>query len=341
MSGRCDVAIVGGGPVGLLLGCQLAQRGVAVRVLERELQPSTSSRAIGIHPPGLRCLAEVGVAEASISRGVCIQRALAFGDRRSLGGVSFTRVSGAYPFVLSLPQSETERVLSARLHELEPSVLQRGVEVTHVDDADGGSVLRLRSRADDALTNLHARFVVGCDGKHSCVREAAGIAYAGAPYQAHFVMVDTPDETPLGAAAAVFLGHAGLVESFPLPERLRRWVVAVTTPDPDPDPDQLARVINQRTGQRANCAAATMLSAFTAEHFLAACFARRHIALAGDAAHVLSPIGGQGMNLGWLDARQLAPALVEALARPAQRDLLLGRYAAITRRAARSATRRA
>lgn len=337
---RCDVAIVGGGPVGLLLGCLLVQRGLDVRVLERDLLPRSHSRAIGIHPPGLACLDQVGAATPLVARGIRVRRASAFGRRRLLGAISFDSLPGAYPFVLCVPQTETERVLAARLAALAPDVLRRGATV--VDLSPERSHVALQVRMPEGERVLRARFVVGCDGKHSAIRRASRIAFPGGAYRTpYFAMADLADRTPFGDEAAVFVSPEGLVESFPMPGGQRRWVVALDGRPPAATATLVAQLVAARTGHEAPAESATMVSSFCAERYLAERFVRGAVALAGDAAHVLSPIGGQGMNLGWLDAQRLAEQLSLALSMRTHAEAVLADYARSRRRAARSATRRA
>lgn len=340
MEERHDVAIVGGGPVGLLLGCLLSQRGLHVCVLERRGKPSAHSRSVGIHPPGLACLAEAGAAEPVLATGIRVRRGYAFGDARLLGKVSFGRLPSPYPFVLCVPQSETERALEQRLEALAPGALQRGHEVLACVGAAQGGRLEVRSATRDYT--VQARFVVGCDGKNSRVRQAARIAYPGGSYDEHFVMADLADDTPFGSDAAVFLTHDGVVESFPLPSGMRRWVVGLGRARPaDDGAGVVERLVAERTGQLARASTATMVSSFIPEHYLAEHFVQGSLVLAGDAAHVVSPIGGQGMSLGWLDAKLLADVLTTAVADDARAASLLAEYERTRRRAARAATRRA
>jgi 2-polyprenyl-6-methoxyphenol hydroxylase-like FAD-dependent oxidoreductase len=338
MDETCDVAIVGGGPVGLLLGCLLTQRGVEVRVFEPRAAPHAHSRAVGIHPPGLACLADVGAAEELIASGIRVQRGFALRGARVLGEVSFRRLPGPYPFVLSVPQSSTEAALERRLFELAPDSLRRGHEVLDCRVTPQHAELTVRCEREYAV---RARFVVGCDGKRSVVRRAAGIRYTGAPYRDNFVMADVRDETSLGPDAAIFLSREGLVESFPLPGGVRRWVVGLGAERRPAEATAVEALVASRTGQVARASTATMVSAFVPERYLAHTFTNGRMTLAGDAAHVLSPIGGQGMSLGWLDARMLADLLEQALAQPQDSPQLLASYSPARRRVARAAIRRA
>lgn len=332
-----QVVVVGGGPVGLLLGCLLSQAGVHTCVIERRTEPRPHSRAIGVHPPGLACLDAVGVATPLIGRGVRIGRAHAFGARRPVGSVSFARLPFRHRFVLCVPQTETERLLAQRLRELKSATLLTGQTAARYHVDANGVCLEL----NESPQRIRARFLVGCDGKRSAVRTALGVAFRGAAYAAHFVMADTADETSFGSDAAVFLSAEGLVESFPLPNAERRWVVRVPAPVEAPEPELIEHLVAARTGHRAPAARRGTASGFTAEHYLADCFSGPSWALAGDAAHVVSPIGGQGMNLGFLDAQLLAPLLVRALRDPAASAQHLSFYSRTRRRLAQRSLRRA
>jgi 2-polyprenyl-6-methoxyphenol hydroxylase-like FAD-dependent oxidoreductase len=335
---RVEVAIVGAGPVGLLLGCLLAQRSIDVRLIEAAEQRSQHSRAIGIHPPGLLCLARAGVADELLARGVKVRRGHAFARGKRLGSVDFAGLARPHDFVLSVPQAETERVLERALCDRAGSVLRRGLRARTLDVGSGRLLVTAR---EGGCEELSARFVVACEGKHSLLRAAAGIGFEGGPYARRFMMVDARDDTPFGTDAAVFLTRHGLIESFPLPAGQRRWVVEVDRLPREPDCDALGAHVRMSTGFGFATATVSMESRFTAERYLARRFVRGPLVLAGDAAHVMSPIGGQGMNVGWLDAVALADALEEALRRGADASSALAGYARERREAARRALRRA
>ncbi|MCH1884163.1 NAD(P)/FAD-dependent oxidoreductase [Agrococcus sp. ARC_14] len=347
-----DVAIVGAGAVGLLLACLLSQRGIDVVVLERRSEPGSASRAFGIHPPGLAALDAAGVGETVRAEALEIRSGAALSGGRRIATLDLSERP-----VHALPQHRTEMILRERLAALAPAALRTGAEVIGLwQDADGVEL---------TLTGggcVGARWAVGADGVRSRVRQLLGIELRQRRGVAGYAMADV-DDADAGAAALLHLEPGGIVESFPLPAGRRRWVVRLAQPQASVTAEQLQRILDERlrgpSGSMRSAAvpsaelphaappggtvpsgtvpSGTVPSAFLARQRLAARFASGRVALAGDAAHELSPIGGQGMSLGWLDALALERAIAGAQPGAAP----FATYARVRRAAAARAMRRA
>ena len=306
-----DVAVVGGGPVGLALAILALQDGLRVRVLEARTERSSHSRAIGIHPPGMAALEATGVSAQLAAEGVQIRTGAARTRDTGLVNISFAKTSTAYPYVLALPQERTEAVLQARLQELDPEALQRGHRVTSLHD-DGTGVTLTGTRAGGDFT-LRASWVVAADGARSAVRSLLGVQAEGTLLRDSYLMGDFPDNTGDGPVGVLYLEPEGIVESFPLPGGKRRWVAHTRSIRTEADAKDLARIVAARTGQTPDAAASTMLSAFAVRTTALKRLIHGRTVLIGDAAHEVSPIGGQGMTLGWVDAAELAPLLAASV----------------------------
>ncbi|MDQ0743211.1 2-polyprenyl-6-methoxyphenol hydroxylase-like FAD-dependent oxidoreductase [Clavibacter sp. B3I6] len=295
-----------------------------MRVWEARSAGAAMSRAIGIHAPSLDAFDRLGVGDEMVAEAVLVRRGIAMAGGRELGCVSFAGVSRSHPYVAALPQWRTEAILARRLTGLAPDALRRGVTLTALDAdpvaAPGGGVRATGVDAAGAVVEATASIVVGADGTRGVVRGLLGIGVEARALPDRFAMGDAPDRTDGGEDAIVTLHPDGVVESFPLPGGVRRWVVGLRAGERDGDPAALvAEAVRQRTGHVVEPEELATASGFGVRRRLARSMAAGpgplagRAVLVGDAAHEISPIGGQGMNLGWLDVDALAPILVDAV----------------------------
>lgn len=339
-----EVLIVGGGPVGLVTALLLARAGIDVMVWEGRQEEPSGTRAIGIHPPSLDLFEELGVLDPIMDHAVRIERGEAWSDGRRLGSVVFTGRPVAHPFVASHEQWRTERILRERLDAEAPGALRVGTSCESVTD-ETGSVLVRGADATGRIRERASIVVVSAGGRTSFDgTDASGTIHR---YRDRYLMGDVRDATGAGPIARVHLHRDGVVESFPLPEGKRRYVAhtgLAATEDPaatPPTPDQLADIVARRTGDPIDPDSTTMLSAFGVRRRQRRSLVTGRIIHLGDAGHEISPIGGQGMNLGWADARAFAPAIARAVraGHPDDRELvdISHRQLAAARRAGRQA----
>lgn len=306
-----DVLIVGAGPTGLTLAAALAARGVHATVIDRLAEGANSSRAAVVHARTLEVLEPLGVTATLVARGLQAQRFSVRDRDRVLMPIAFDQLPTAYPYTLMVSQAVTEQVLLARFVELGGRVLRPRQLVDLAQDASGAS-----ATLDDG-SRLRARYVVGADGMHSTVRERAGIAFSGGSYGESFVLADVrltggvPD-----AEVILYFSPEGMVVVAPLPGGVHRIVATVADAPEQPSGAYVQALLDARGPKRERAVVHEVLwgSRFRVHHRIADHYRAGRIVLAGDAAHVHSPAGGQGMNAGILDAMRLSEALVEALA---------------------------
>lgn len=339
-----DVLVIGGGPVGTFTAAVLAASGLDVEVWERRTAASDHSRAIGIHPPSLHAFAKLGVDEAFLEQAVLIHSGIATSRGRELGVVSFDRSDARYPFIVAIPQSTTSSILNRKLSELTPDALRMGVRLDALR-FDGPVVHAVGTADADGPSprpvTTSARYVVGADGARSLVRRLLGIRAPERTYPDSYVMGDFADETGAGSTAVIHLEPGGVVESFPLPHDVRRFVVRTDEPADGITPDDLAQLVHTRTGLRVDPTTSTMVSAFGVRRRIAHRMVHGRVILLGDAAHEISPIGGQGMNLGWGDAIAFAELIARGVRAGTSPMHALEAVGASRVRAARRAARQA
>lgn len=339
--GDYDVVIVGGGPVGLLLGNLLGHKGIHTLLVEKKPTAPRQSMAIGITPPSLEILSRIGLADTFINEAVKIDHAGIFEEKKPVGELRFNSLAGRYPFILSLPQAQTVSLLEKNLAPADSITIRRQCRFLNATTQQDNIkvVLRTDEHMDQFLTT---KVLIGCDGHRSNVRTAAGISCSDAgTYPVSFVMADFHDRTDIGTKAHLYFNRAGSLESFPLPKGRRRWILQVDQHRNSPDVTTLIDGIKQRSGLVLRPADCGDINHFKVQRFVSRRYFSGSIVLCGDAAHVMSPIGGQGMNTGFADAEFLADILSRHLRQSDDLEVLLKRYDQIRHKAFRVAANRA
>jgi 2-polyprenyl-6-methoxyphenol hydroxylase-like FAD-dependent oxidoreductase len=322
-----DVLVVGAGPTGLVLALWLTRLGVRVRIVDKTAEPGTTSRAIAVQARTLELYRQIGVAEAVVARGrkmaainlwvagKQVARAV-FGDMGA--GIS------PFPYALIFPQDEHERLLIDRLAEAGVEV-ERQTELVAFEEAEGRVLARLK-RADGATEPCEAAYIAGCDGARSTVRQALAIGFPGGTYDHLFYVADV--EARGGAMNGEL--HAALDTSdflavFPLKDDGRARLIGTVRTDAEHQHEDLSwndvstRVIEW---MRIDVERVHWFSTYHVHHRVADQFRKGRAFLLGDAAHIHSPVGGQGMNTGIGDAVNLAWKLAAVLNGRADQSLL-------------------
>ncbi|HEY2949511.1 MAG TPA: FAD-dependent monooxygenase [Micromonosporaceae bacterium] len=328
-----DVLVVGAGPTGLALATQAHTHGVSVRIVDRALDRVHESRALAVQARTLEVLAGSGVADELVRRGNTATRFVMHAGRRSVELPLFdpgTRDTD-YPYLLFVSQAVTEQVLADHLAGRGVPV-ERGVELTGLR-ADGGAMVATVRRGDGPAETVRARFVVGCDGVHSAVRREAGMAFRGGTYPQAFVLADLDVDGLPGGRAHAYLGDRAILFFFPLGDPTDWRIIAMRPaggwPRPGGDTDDttladLQNLVDDATDGAVRLREPVWLTDFKIHHRQVDTYRAGSAFVAGDAAHVHSPAGAQGMNtgiqdswyLGWklaLVARGVAdPALLDS-----------------------------
>jgi 2-polyprenyl-6-methoxyphenol hydroxylase-like FAD-dependent oxidoreductase len=305
-----EVLVVGAGPTGLTLAISLLMRGVQATVVDRLVAGANTSRAAAVNARTLEVLQDLDVARRMVKAGLIAPRFTIRQQDRVLIPIDFSGLPTEYPYTLMISQATTESLLVDRLSELGGAVLRPKKLTCLTEDRDG-----VLASFDDGEI-IRARYVAGTDGMHSTVREQAGIGFSGGEFAEAFALADVrlTGEAP-EAEVILFYSTAGLSVLAPLPGGIHRVVAPAAKAPAAPSAQFVQRLLDARGygPGRTKVEQVLWASRFRIHHRVADTFRADRMLLAGDAAHVHSPAGGQGMNLGIQDAVALADTLADAI----------------------------
>lgn len=295
-----DVLIVGAGPVGLTLACELTRYGLAVRVIDEAPAASDKSKALVVWPRTLEHLERMGISARFVETGLKAHEGIFFQGGEKIASFPLDAVETPFAYALMIPQNETERLLTEHLRALGAEV-ERGKSLTTLtQDADGVT-------ATVAGETISVPWLIGTDGAHSSVRHAVGAEFVGETLPSDWVLGDVRLRGPVAVGTVeLHLHEDGILALFPiLPDRVR-VIANVSTGAGDPTLEQIQEILNRRDGRGLVAHDPVWLSGFHINERKVADYRHGRVFLAGDAAHIHSPAGGQGMNTGMQDAVNLA-----------------------------------
>ncbi len=325
----CQVLVIGAGPTGLVLACELLARGIRVRIIDKGDGVVLQTRALGVHARTLEVLDMMGLAGRFLDHGQVVRRFHMYADGRTLVRLELSRNGSAFGFMLDVPQHVTETILRQRVAELGGRVEDR-TELRGLLADPGGVTATVTGPAGTSRA-ITAEYVVGADGAHSRVRSELGVDFSGHPYAEDWLLADvrlgwdrSDDEMH-----AFFRRDGRPLICMPMRGHLWRVILpfAGQRDQRAPTLEEVQQLVDERAPQPLPVSDPAWLAAFRCHRRSTHVYRQGRIMLAGDAVHIHSPAGGQGMNTGIMDAQNLAwkLALVASGRAP---DVLLDSYGA-------------
>jgi 2-polyprenyl-6-methoxyphenol hydroxylase-like FAD-dependent oxidoreductase len=324
---QSDVLIIGAGPTGLVLALWLAKLGVKVRIIDKTAEPGTTSRALAVQARTLELYRQLDLADAVVAKGHKVPAVNLWVKGESAARLSFENVGSGltpYAFLQIFPQDQHERLLVERLEALDVTV-ERSTELISFAQEETRVIARLRG-PDGHEVDCEANYIAGCDGARSIVRETIGTGFPGGTYRQIFYVADVEATGPaLNGELHADLDEADFLAVFPLAGQGRARLIGTVRDERADRADTLTfndisdRAINHL---KVGVKKVNWFSTYHVHHRVTQHFRKRRAFLLGDAAHIHSPAGGQGMNTGIGDAINLAWKLAAVLAGRAGDNLL-------------------
>ncbi|MDI1480914.1 FAD-dependent monooxygenase [Polyangium sp. y55x31] len=327
-----DALVVGAGPVGLVMAAELSRHGLSCRIIDQGEGPSIWSKAQIIHARTLECFHDMGVIDPILARGRQVAGARILSPTlERIARVEIGGIDSPYAFLLSLSQRETEIVLAEHLERAYGVKVERKVKLQGFSQDEGGVTAALAAE-DGWVEEVRVPYLLGCDGSHSTVRKTLDLPFEGSTYDVRLMQADVRVELPVAVhddEIAIFLGPNGMLGFFPLPGEGRYRMLTFVDPSDDRpvELETFQALLKERGPAGSSLGDPAWMIDFRIHCRLAPHYRVGRVFLSGDAAHIHSPAGGQGMNMGIQDAYNLAWKLA-LVARGVGRDALLDSYEA-------------
>lgn len=307
---KADVLVIGGGPVGLTMAAELARYGLSVRLIEKMAQRTDKSKALVLWSRTLELMDRMGCTSSFVDAGFKVTAANITSGVKQLARIELGGVETPYPYALMIPQSETERLMAQHLESLGVHV-ERNLELVKFSESEKGihSILR---HADGCEEVVESSWLVGCDGAHSTVRHQLGMEFLGNTLSSDWILADVHLRgVPVPGEISVMWHSEGALVLFPITENRYRIVADVGTATGAerrvaPTLEEVQVILDRRGPGGITASAPIWLASFRINERKVADYRAGRVFLAGDAAHIHSPAGGQGMNVGMQDACNLA-----------------------------------
>jgi 2-polyprenyl-6-methoxyphenol hydroxylase-like FAD-dependent oxidoreductase len=323
---NADVLIVGAGPTGLTMACELLRHGITPRIIDKAMAPTDKSKAFAIHPRTLELLDNMGIVDTFLKEGNECNAFDIYDRGKPLVNATFDSIESKYPFALMIPQSLSEKILHEHLKSYGIEV-ERELELKKIKQTDDKvtATLKTKYNSDEIM---ECRYLVGCDGAHSTTRHQLNFDFKGAPYPNYWLLADCDLDWKYPMFnLSVFIHPHGLTAYFPYKsDRGRLMFELENAPINEemalPIMDDVLKLMEEREIEYNNISNPHWLAYFKLHHRIVDRYREGRVFIGGDAAHIHSPMGGQGMNTGMQDAYNLAWKLALVLKGKSSEGLL-------------------
>jgi 2-polyprenyl-6-methoxyphenol hydroxylase-like FAD-dependent oxidoreductase len=328
-----DVLVVGAGPVGLTMAAALHHYGLTCRIVDKAAVASDKSKALVVWSRTLELLANLGLADTFVQTGLKAVGASVYSGGKRISHITIAGVQSPFGFPLMIPQNETERLLTAHLTQ-QGLRIERNVEFASFHEEADAVACTLRpteGHPDGQEESLRVPWLIGCDGAHSAVRHGLNMPFVGDAEPNDWLLADVHIEGPIAKdEISVFWHRLGVLVYFPITPERCRIIADIGTANgpkpPDPTLAEVQAVVDERGPGGLTLSNPIWLSGFRINERKVADYRRGRVMLTGDAAHIHSPAGGQGMNTGMQDAFNLAWKIALAHRGQGKTEALLGSY---------------